>query len=402
MLLKEPTLSISKRIKAHAALKNSKKDHTPKWVDAESWSGDQFSKFFRESMTWYRLEKSARDLKPEVINWMGSNGYTKKQIERFKRTKDFRCSPTMGAIAANLMRGMPAVHKEFNEGRDSKEWLKNSIERVIHAGEFDKSDEEVQNSKTAKVVMPQPTIQDRLRESAGMMSEELDTAIDNWISDPEAFDPKTFKVVNLLRRKGAKAAHARYIKTFFQYGHDEIHLLASGKADEQLREAYSHNSRKNVKKLIEFYEQIMSACDQIAAEAKVLKKPRAKKIKPAEQIVAKLKFAIRDDKLGIVSVPPAGLIGATGAVVYNVKTRKLGYYIAKTSNGLGVKGTSLLEYTDKSMQKTLRKPPEQLKEFKDINTQKRFEVWFDKSVKTTETALNGRFNQDIILLKVYK
>lgn len=395
-------MSESKRIKAHAALKNSKKDQTPKWTGSETWSGDQFSKFFRESMTWYRLEKSARDLKPEVINWMGANGYSKKEIDRFKRTKDFRCSLTMGAIAANLTRGMPAVHKEFNEGRNTKEWLEKAIDDVIHAGEFDKSDEEVQNSKTAKVVIPQPTIQDRLRESAVMMSEELDTAIDNWIKDPEEFDPKTFKVVNVLRRKGAKAAHARYIKTFFQYGYDELNLLASGKADDQLREAYSHNSRKNVKKLIEFYEQIMSACDQIAAEAKIMKKPRAKKIKPAEQVVSKLKFCIKDDKLGIVSVPPAGLIGAQGAVVYNIKNRKLGYYIPKTSMGFGVKGTTLLEYTDKSMQKTLRKPLEQLKEFKDINTQKRFEVWFDKSVKTTETALNGRFNQDIILLKVFK
>jgi hypothetical protein len=50
----------------------------------------------------------------------------------------------------------------------------------------------------------------------------------------------------------------------------------------------------------------------------------------------------------------------------------------------------------------LRKPPEQLKEFKEQNTQKRFETWFSKSVKTTETLLNGRFNEDTIILKVFK
>lgn len=395
-------MSITKRIKAHAALKNSKKDQTPKWVNAETWKGDDFSKFFRESMTWYRLEKSAKDLKPEVLIWMSTNGYSKKQIEKFKRTKDFRCKLTVGAIAANLNRGMPEVHKEFNQGRNTREWIIKEIETILISGELDKPDEEVKDSKTAKPVMPQLSIQDRLRDSAGVMSEELDLAIDNWIKNPEEFDPKGFKVVNALRRKGAKAAHARFIKTFFQYGYDELQLLASGKADDQLREAYSHNSRKNVKKLIEFYEQIMVACDQIAAEAKIMKKPRTKKIKPAEQIVAKLKFCVRDDKLGLVSVPPAGLIGASGAVVYNVKTRKLGYYISKDSNGFSVKGTTILNFTDKSMQKTLRKPQEQFKEFKDQNTQKRFEVWFDKSVKTTETLLNGRFNQDIILLKVFK
>jgi hypothetical protein len=234
------------------------------------------------------------------------------------------------------------------------------------------------------------------------MSEELDAAIDNFIMDPNAFDPKAFRIVSLLRGKGAKAAHARYIKGFFTRSHEELLELASGNADEQLREGYKHLARKNVKKLIEFYESIKLACEQIAAEAKVTKKPRAKKVKPAEDLVKKLKFCVKDDKLSIVSVPPASIIGASGAVVFNVKTRKIGYYIAASSAGLNVKGTSLTDFTDKSIQKTLRKPPEQMKEFKEQNTQKRFETWFTKSVKTTETILNGRFNEDTIILKVYK
>ena len=178
--------------------------------------------------------------------------------------------------------------------------------------------------------------------------------------------------------------------------------LASGEADEQLREAYRHNSRKNVKKLIDFYESISAACDQIIAEAKVLKKVRTKKVKPAEELVKKVKFRLTDDKLGITSVPPAQLIGAQNAVVFNTKTRKIGYYISTSSAGLTVKGTSLINFTEKSSQKTLRKPEVQLKEFKEQNTQKRVENWFTKNVKTTETVLNGRLNEDIVILKVFK
>ena len=233
------------------------------------------------------------------------------------------------------------------------------------------------------------------------MSEELDAAIDNFIMDPDAFDPKAFKVISLLRGKGVKAAQARYIKSFFAFGHNELKELASGKADDQLREAYSHHPRKNIKKLIEFYESIIAACDQIAQEAKVLKKPRAKKAVPADKLVAKLKFKTIDDKLGVVSVPAAGLIGAQAAVVYNTKTRKIGIYISKTSAGLSVKGTSITDFTDKSFQKTLRKPAEQLKEFKDQNTQKRVNDWFTK-IKSVETVMNGRMNMDIMILKVFK
>ena len=279
--------------------------------------------------------------------------------------------------------------------------MSKEIEKVLKAGADDLDDDE-DAPKVEKPAVYVPNIQERLRESAGGMSEELDAAIDNFIMDPNAFDPKAFRIVSLLRGKGAKAAHARYIKGFFTRSHEELLELASGNADEQLREGYKHLARKNVKKLIEFYESIKLACEQIAAEAKVTKKPRAKKVKPAEDLVKKLKFCVKDDKLSIVSVPPASIIGASGAVVFNVKTRKIGYYIAASSAGLNVKGTSLTDFTDKSIQKTLRKPPEQMKEFKEQNTQKRFETWFTKSVKTTETILNGRFNEDTIILKVYK
>jgi hypothetical protein len=378
---------------------NKSRDLSPKWEGSAEWSGDQFTAHFRNSMNWYRLEKSVKDLKPSLINWMGQKEYDRAEIDTVRKIKDKYFNSTMVNIAACLVKGMPEVHAGFNEGRDTGAWLRKEIDAVIAAGYGDIEDEDA--PKTEKPVTYTPTIQDRLREAAGDMSEELDMAIDSWIADPEAFNPKEFKVVNLLKGKGVKAVHARLVKQYFQSGQAELLELSSGSADEQLREAYSHNSRKNVKKLIEFYESIISACEQIAAEAKIAKPSRAKKIKPAEQLVAKLKFCIKDDKLGIVSVPPAGIIGAQGAVVYNVKTRKLGMYIAKTSEGLGVKGTSITNFTDKSFQRTLRKPDVQLKEFKDQNTPKRVETWFNK-IKTTETVLNGRMNDDVVLLKIFK
>ena len=391
----------AKKITSESIREYAKRDHSPKWDDAGTMTAAQYGNHFRAAMKYYNMESSYKELKPKVIDWMGRNGYDKATIQSFKKTKDWRCQLTVGAIAASLLKGMPDVKEGFNGNKSSVEWLKKEIADIIESGKFDIEDVVV-DTKTTKVVAPVVSIQDRVREAASTMSEELDAAIDNWITDAEAFDPKAFKILNLLRGKGAKAAHARYIKSFFERGQKELLELASGEADEQLREAYKHNSRKNVKKLIEFYESIMTACDQIAAEAKVLKKPRAKKIKPAEQVVSKLKFLVKDDKLSIVSTPPAQIVGAQGVVVFNVKTRKIGYYIAKTSAGLNVRGTSLVDFTEKSTQKTLRKPPEQIKEFKEQNTQKRFETWFAKNVKTTETVLNGRFNEDTIILKVYK
>lgn len=388
--------------KASIAIRQNKsRDMSPKWDGADEWDADKFTGHFRRSMEWYRLESSVKELKPKLVEWMHDNGYAREDINAIRKTKDKYFNGTMVGVAACLIKGMPAIHAGFNQGRDTEVWLRKEIEKVLEEGADDLDDDE-DAPKVEKPVVYVPNIQERLREAAGSMSEEIDAAIDSWISDPEAFDPKAFKIVNLLRGKGAKAAHARYIKGFFTRGHEELLELASGNADEQLREAYKHVSRKNVKKLIEFYESIMSACEQIAAEQKVLKKPRAKKVKPAEDLVKKLKFCVKDDKLAIVSVPPAQIVGAQGVAVYNIKTRKVGYYISKSSEGFSVKGTSLVNFSDKSNQKTLRKPPEQLKEFKEQNTQKRFETWFAKNVKTTETVLNGRFNEDTVILKVFK
>jgi len=384
-----------------AIRQNKSRDNSPKWDGADEWTADKFTAHFRTSMEYYRMESSVKELKPKLVEWMHTAGYDKTDINAVRKTKDKYFNGTMMGVAACLVKGMPEIHSGFNSGKDTAIWLRTEIERVLATGANDlEADEDA--PKEEKPVVPVMGIQERLRESAGKMTEELDAAIDSWILDPENFDPKQYSIVKLLRGKGAKAAHARYIKGFFKFSHDELLELASGNADEQLREAYKHNSRKNVKKLIEFYDSIMSACEQIAAEQKVMKKPRAKKVKPAEQLVAKLKFCIKEDKLGIVSTPPAQIIGAQGIVVYNIKTRKIGYYISKSSAGIDVKGTSLQNFSDKSTQKTLRKPPEQIKEFKDQNTQKRFETWFAKNVKTTETQLNGRFNEDTVILKVFK
>jgi len=377
------------------------KDLSPKWDNAELMTADQFLKTFRDSMAWYRLERTGKELKPQVINWMSANGYTKEQIAEFKATKDWRSNTTIGGIASCLLKGMPEVHPGFNEGRNTAEWLKSRIAEITQGGNND-VEEEIDDIKAPKIAAPVINIQIRIREQAGTISEELDYAIDAFNKDPEAFDPKAFKIVSLLRGKGAKAAQARYIKGFYEQGHAELLEITNGSTDEQLIEGYSHLSKKNLKKLLDFYEGIKAACEQIAAEAKVMKAPRAKKTKPAEDLIKKLKFLKGDDKLNITSVPPAQLIGAQYAVVYNIRTRKIGYYVSVNTQGFSVKGTSLTNFTDKSTQKTLRKPPEQMKEFKALNTQKRFETWYTKEVKTTETILTGRFNEDTIILKVFK
>lgn len=375
-----------------------RKDKSPVWEGAANWSGPEFTRFFHEAQKYYNLESSSKDLKGKVIIWMDQNGYDKQTIAAYKKTKDWRTSTSLGGLAANLLKGMPAVHSEFNGGKDSVVYLKNRIAEIIENGSQDKDPAELDMAKSET---PTPNIQDRLRETAGDMCDVLEDAIDLAIKDPEAFDPIQYKITNLLRSKGAKAPHARYIKSFYELYYTNYQALVDGTADDCLKESYNHLSKKQIKKMYDFFANINTACEQIIAEAKVLKKPRAKRVKPIEERVKKVKFKVSDDKLGITSTPPAMIVGAAAVVIYNTKNRKIGYYVAKDMGGLGIKGTSIIDFASKSAQKTMRKPESQIKEFKEQNTQKRFETWFEK-IKTTSIPLNGRLNEDIVILKVFK
>jgi hypothetical protein len=375
------------------------KDHSPVWEGCETWGADQFHRHFKRSMDYYRLESDIKTYKPVVVKWMESVGCTKVNIAAFKKVKDSRISQTMGAVAACLNRGMTPLRADFNNGRDTAAWLRAEIVKVLAEGKNDIDPEEAKAAEAAKPTVYVPSIQERVKEAALRMTEEIEDAIEGFQADPENFDPKAFKMLNLLKGKEVKAAHARIIKTLYSRDLAELEELASGNADEQLREGYSHRSKKQVKNLIAFYQEIMSACDMLAQEAKVNRAPRAKKSVPAEKVVAKLKFMKTNEPLKLVSINPTDIIGSKELWVYNTKSRKLGKYIAAEFNVLSVKGTTITGFDEfKSVQKTIRKPEEKLKEFKaagKVQLRK-----FLEDINATDTKMNGRLNEETILLKV--
>lgn len=376
------------------------KDTSPTWEGCEAWTADEFHRHFKRAMDFYRLESDIKSYKPVVVKWMETNDYSKQDVAAFKKVKDSRVSTTMGSVAACLNRGMTPQRIDFNSGRDTAAWLRTEITKVLAEGKNDIDPAEAAAEKeAAKKDAYTPTIQERVREAAYRMTEELEDALESFHVDPDNFDPKAFKVLNLLKGKQVKAAHARIIKDCYSRDLAELEELASGKGCEQLREGYSHRSRKQIKSLIAFYQEIHSACDMLMQEAKVNRAPRAKKAVPVEKIVGKLKYMKQNEPLKLVSINPADIIGAKELWVFNTKTRKLGRYLAKEYSELSVKGTSIINFDENtSVQKTVRKPEEKLKEFKAAG-KVQLRKFLDE-INATDTKMNGRVGEDTVLLKV--
>jgi hypothetical protein len=382
-----------------ALREKAKRDYSPSWVGCEAWDENQFLRYFHSAMKYYRMEATGKELKVKVIDWMGKNGYDRKTIASFKKTKDNRCSLTVGSIAACLLKGMQSTRPDFNNGRDTATWLGKEIAKIIDEGKNDIDEEAVKAAEADKPAVYTPSIQERTRDAALLMTEEIEDAYESYQTDPEAFDPKAFKMLNLLKGKGAKAAHARIIRDFYAGDLAELNELASGEGDEQLKEGYKHRTRKQIKNFIAFLQEIESACNMLMQEAKVNKKPRKTKAVSKDKLVAKLKFKKTDEPLKLVSVNPADIIGAQELWVFNSKTRKLGKYVAEEFKELGVKGTTITGFSEmKSVQKTLRKPVEQLAAFKAAG--KVVLRKFLEDINAVDTKMNGRLNEETLLLKV--
>lgn len=112
-----------------------------------------------------------------------------------------------------------------------------------------------------------------------------------------------------------------------------------------------------------------------------------------------MKYLKTNEQLKLVSINPTDIIGAKELWVYNIKTRKIGKYVSTAYTELSIKGTSIINFAEsESVQKTLRKPEDQLKEFKaagKVALRK-----FMEDIKAVDIKLNGRINEDTILLKV--
>lgn len=393
----------------------------PVWTGWERWSGEKFHREVDRLKFMYYNQVDPKDLMPSVYHWMKENGYTPKQI---KAAKAAWISPNVAIQTKLLSTGMPAYnpkHAEYWEslpGTGDKmkpvtDFVKKYVDKAVESG-MDKV-AEVEAKEKAKAKVHTPSIQQVMRETAANMAEAIDDVVEDFIRSNDPAVVKEFDPKSVLVKVQAKANHARIIRKMYEGEYEEMVLInniptaaqlkkmTEKEQDEweQIKEGYGHYSTAQKKAALELFKKILDACDMIIAEQKVTKAPRKIKAKSPEQLTSKLKFKISDNDLSITSVPPAQLIGAVAAVVYNTKNRKLGVYIAHDEAGFGVKGTSLTGYNEKtSQQKTLRKPAEVVGKFKKTTKPKMLREFMD--IKTTETLLNGRFNEETIILAVFK
>jgi hypothetical protein len=417
--------------RAAPRLKRGGKLAEPKWDDLEKMTGAKIHAYRRFVHSWYYENFKPAELYSFVAEWMLKEEYSKEDIKAVKAAPNSALSITAAIVARMDMMGAPRLSKPeadhwlslpgtMGELKCSIDFLKESVEKYIEAGKDKVAEKEEEEKEKVNVYVP--SIQERIRDQAVEQSEDIDIWLEGWIEDPNSFDPKGFDFKRHFGSKGVTQAHARKLKSFYEdtlADYDDLERMptkgqlakmSEHDADmwEQLKEGYAHVKKADIKKLRTAISELMVALDFIIDQAKATRKPRKAKPRSADKVIAKLKFLKVDEKYKLASINPIDVIGANELWVFNVKTRKLGKYIASSidpkglgreGTGLSVKGTTIIGFDEKlSVQKTLRKPDEQLKEFKDAG-KVALRKFLDE-INTTDTKLNGRCNLDTVLLKV--
>ena len=268
--------------------------------------------------------------------------------------------------------------------------------------------EEQQEKKKEKA--PRISIQERMllqiTDLCGDWDDILDKSIEEEKFNLKAFDPE--KDLKVYGGGIVKPAHAKMIKDQYESITEEAKENLAGTCD-QLKEAYSFMDKKMKKDYLAFFEKINAACDAIILTGKANRKQRKPRARSKDSIIKKLKFQLNDGALGIASISPTDVVYANELWVYNTKTRKVGVYHAQSKDprglgrpgaGLMIKGTTIQDFDpDLSLQKTLRKPAEQINNWTG-KAKTKFAKAFDE-VKTTPTKLTGRINDSTILLQVF-
>ena len=280
---------------------------------------------------------------------------------------------------------------------DVKEHLLSKIPALEHKAENIIEEKE----EKAKDTKPKVSIQQRMREQVEGLLGNWEGYVDELAAgnfDLKKFDP--FTEMKVFGGGVVKPNHAKIIKDDFASQYAEALEVLEWK-DEDIKEAYEFMDKKMRKDFVAIYEKINAACDALILTGKATRKTRKPKQVSKEKLVDKLKFQINDSTLGIASVNPTEVIDATEIWVYNTKTRKVGMYVVDDlKSGITVKGTTLQDFhPTKSVQRTLRKPAEQIKNWTG-NARTKFSKAF-KDLTTTDTKMNGRFNDTTIILKAF-
>lgn len=355
-------------------------------VDWASVPKESLNDKMRETLRHYGYFYDVKDRFSWATQWVKDNR-TKQELKHFKASQDRMFSMTVCGLC----------RMQFN-GVQLNEKMLNMINQAV--------DEAIESGKKALKEKSQNSNNDTGRKSpADIVKERTSDFIANVEEVLDMFDTKTwvdweeYSVYNELQKNELPYNTAKAVVDYYTPLRDELKELVEKKT-EDLVESYSHLGVRKRKKLLNVVQGIIDDAEKYMISKKAVRKPRKKKATSVTQQVSKFKYLPESAEYKTKSVNPVNIIGAKEAYLFNTKYRHVTHLVSSSKSGFEIKGTTIQNVDiEGSTRKTVRKPEEFLTDFnKATKVRKRKLV---SELKTKPAAVNGRTNEQTIILKVY-
>jgi hypothetical protein len=334
--------------------------------------------------TWYNRFYGKKDAKELLCQFLEHHDRT-NEAKHIRKVHESEFLMTLCWLARMNLRGLELTEHETAT-------LENEIARLNRlVNKPEVVEKEVVNNR--------PNVQEIMREKAREAAGELEGLFDEFYTTGKA----STKIVDVVAKYNVMSQHIPLIVEIWKKKQTEFEEV-SETDDKELKEAYGNLGKIQLRNTLKFIEQVLSDLNSYISIKKASKAPRKKKAVPVEKIVSKLKYLkeFKDpvNKLDLISVHPTKLHGASEAWVYDTAKRKMHHYVAdEYSKSFTVKGNTIIGFDSHTSEiKTLRKPGEQIKEI--MGSKPAARKYF-KDIKAVATTPNGRFNENMIILKAF-
>ncbi len=359
----------------------------PTWHDVDTWTDEKKKKTFGRALNFYNYYLNTDDYFPIIEEYVKSidrsnNSTTLKMIRKAPKCIEI---VSCGKLARMMNMGMPKYHNDVDYGVEVDNHLR-KISTLVPV--------ERNTTKAAKKkVSVYDIMQERIREGVLVRMDEM---LDEWILNTTT---KVFKinVGSLLKNVNAPISSLGTVVGWITKQRDEL-IEARDKSNPDSVEGYSYLKKPAIKKRISLLEEMLNDVEIYKSTKKATRKPRVKKQKSADKLVAKMNYLKSSPDYGVASVNPIKVVGSVKVYLFNEKYRKLTVLSTTSLSGLSVKGTTIRDYDEKnSFSMKIRKPEEILPII--VSKTDRQIANALKKLTTKKTSANGRVNDNTLILK---
>ena len=279
-----------------------------------------------KALNWYNTMATIDECKEYTRDWLKANKRD-REAKLISKIPDAYFPTTVGSLSRLISRGcvLPTTNLAFIESK-----LQEAFSRVV---ETDKPE----------VVVEKVSIQDRMRERALDIIGEIEGMID----DTDYGTKGDFNLYDHLKSNEVPAMYAARIVEKYTPWLGELIEALEGK-DDQLKEAYGYMKKAQIKERILFFDRLIEDAEKYGNVAKKTRAPRKPRPVSVEKKLKSFKFQKENNEFKVASVNPEKVIGAQELWTFNTKYKTVTVFRALDRGGLQVKGTSIINYDEKT------------------------------------------------------